>query len=1036
MRVVPSGAPRVASLRKWLIPNLGLGLLLLMASAAPGQQTPPAVPPASAEDIAFFENKIRPILAESCYSCHSGNEPLVGLKLDTAAGIRKGGVKGTVLAPGEPTKSLLLRAVRRTPGVSAMPPSGALPAEKVALLEEWIKRGAPLPADRPSTTPATGGFPLTARRQHWAYQPVKRPTVPVVKNTAWVRNPVDAFVLAKLEAQGLQPAAPADKRTLLRRVTFDLTGLPPTPAETAAFLADSSPTAYEKVVERLLASPRYGERWGRHWLDLVRYGESLGHEYDYTIDNAYQYRDYIIRAFNDDVPYDQLLREHLAGDLLPNPRLNSSDGHNESIQGTGFFWLGEGKHSPVDVRQEQADRIDNQIDVIGKAFFAQTIACARCHDHKFDPIPTTDYYALYGILKSSRYVQTEINAPATLKDPIQKMDAARAAISRETLASTWHASLDKVSDTVLAAAAVKAEVQADSSTGDTIASLGTWKSTGEAFSVPGQRGDLVQTGDIAQPIWRILTRPVAHSALRSRRLEGETRSPSFTLDKDFLHLYAGGQGGRIYLVVENFYLVRNPIYGPLLQTFDDPNMGWRTVDVRMWKGRRAYLEVQDGYPPLLASEVGSGVPRGLKSLAERWIALEDARLSNDEKPPAAQPNSLRGKAPAEIRTALNTTLTRWAGRHEIPADSAALAVLNMLLQDGALDIRPLNGTLQAVAEAEAAFPAITRAPAMCDGSGENETVFVRGSHQTPGILAPRLQLAVCGTEVKAPEATGSGRLELARMVASSSHPLTARVMVNRIWKHHFGVGIVPTTDDFGHMGEIPTHPELLDWLAAEFVRTGWGIKRMHRLLVLSSTYQMSSDSALAAVEARDPKNALLHRMNARRLEAEAVRDSILAVSGRLDTTMYGPSIYPNLPIIDGRGAPPNGPLDGRGRRTLYLAVRRNFMSPFLLAFDFPTPFTTIGRRTVSNVPAQALALMNGPFVRQQAGVWAQRLLQEAPNATPQERLRLLYETAFSRPPTPEEAQISLEYLGNQADLAAYTDLCHALINLKEFVYIR
>ncbi len=1006
--------------------------LLGVAVSAP-LQTPPKV--ATPEDIEFFEKKVRPILSESCVSCHSGPQPSGSLNLEKPSGLfaMQGGK--TLVSPGDPDKSLFIHAIRYTIPALRMPPSGKLPAEQIAVLEDWVKRGAPIPkeAGKAPVAPKVAGFPLAERRKFWSYRPVVRPAVPKVKNAAWVRNPIDAFLLARMEATGLKPAAPADKRTLLRRVTFDLTGLPPTPAEVNAFLADKSPNAYERVVERLLASPAYGERWGRHWLDLVRYGEAMGHEFDFEIPNAYQYRDYVIRAFNADVPYNLFLREQIAGDLMTKPRYNTATGVNESIMGTGFWWLGEGKHSPVDVRQEQADRIDNQIDVFGKAFLGQTIACARCHDHKFDPIPTKDYYALYGILKSSRYQQANVDAPTSLAGPVQRLDTVRASVARPALATAWQKELASVSDDKLNEIAKQSLAPAEQ--GEALSALAKWKPSGEAFSTLGKPGDLLLTNKGDRPVLGILSGISAHSALRSRRLEGALRSPTFTIDKDFLRLRLSGQQGRVHIIVENFQLIRDPIYGPLSFTVDNANPEWRTVDLKLWKGRRAYLELSDS--PLSNLTLGDIAPQDKPF--EGWVRL-DAFLLTDAAKPAASRNPWEGKTAADLRGALSATLERWAQSAVTPRDAASLDLLDRLLRDGILPTPSLSETTRQIAAIEPTIPLSTRAVAMCEGDGENEVVFLRGNHKTPGETAPRLQLAAFFREkTPAPAESGSGRRELAAWITDPKHPLTTRVMVNRLWKHHFGTGIVATPDDLGHMGERPTNPALLDWLSSEFVQRDWSMKSMHRLMVLSSTYRMSSLPANpAAVKSKDPKNTMLSFMPVRRLEAEAIRDSILSASGRLDKTLYGPSVPVYLSeFSEGRGRPRPGPMDGAGRRSIYLSVRRNFPSTWLAAFDFPTPFTTIGRRTVSNVPAQALALMNGPFVKEQAQVWADRLLKETPDATVDARINALYQTAFSRLPTTVELADAREFIGDKTnDKTVWADLCHVLFNVKEFIFVR
>jgi len=377
--------------------------------------------------VEFFEKRIRPLLSENCFGCHSGSSKPIqaGLRLDSRAAMLRGGGRGTALTPGAPETSLLIKALRAS-GAPQMPPKGRMPEESIALLERWVRQGAIWPgsAAAPANPTKKPAFNLKQRAAaHWSWKPVRMPSVPSPRDPKWVRNPIDAFILSKLESRGLRPAPPADKRALIRRVTFDLIGLPPTPAEVEAFLADKSPDAYERVVDRLLASPHYGERWARHWLDLVRYAETYGHEGDYEKPNAYQYRDYVIRALNADVPYNQFVKEHIAGDLIAKPRRDSRLGFNESILGTGFWWLGEGTHSPVDLLQDEADRIDNQIDVFGKAFLGLGLGCARCHDHKFDAISTKDYYALAGFLRSSRYQQTALANPDAMKPAVDALES-------------------------------------------------------------------------------------------------------------------------------------------------------------------------------------------------------------------------------------------------------------------------------------------------------------------------------------------------------------------------------------------------------------------------------------------------------------------------------------------------------------------------------------------------------------------------------------------------------------------------------------
>jgi hypothetical protein len=718
-------------------------------------------------------------------------------------------------------------------------------------------------------------------------------------------------------------------------VYFDLIGLPPTAEEIAQFRKDDSPDAYEKVVDRLLASPHYGERWGRHWLDLVRYAETQGHEFDYEIPDAWRYRDYVVRAFNEDLPFDQFLTEHVAGDLLAKPRRNPADGTNESLVATGFWWLGEAKHSPVDSRAEYADKIDNQIDVFGKAVLGLTVACARCHDHKFDAISTKDYYSLFSVLASSRYNRADIDDPAPTVKLLDELKQIRG---------------ERAKDLPLPKSDWREKATAFELFGDGWRSR--WDACGLALRAEGEPG-------------------FPHSGREVRKLEGSLRSPTFRIEQRYLAIRVAGRETRARLILNGLQLIKEPIYGGLEKSINHgEEFRWLVFDLAMWKGQPAYLELLDDGP-------------GYVAIREAWLA---------DSPP--------------------------------PADAAERVALP-----------------EPVPPVESKIPSPRRAPAMRDGTGIDERIFVRGSHKILGDLAPRGFLEAFGKN--AFSSAGSGRLELAHRLIDPDNPLVARVLVNRLWKHHFGEGIVRSPDDFGLQGQPPTHPELLDWLASEFVKT-WSIKRMHRLMVLSTAYRQASrasseQAALAATA--DPQNKLLHRQNVRRLEAEAIRDAMLAVSGRLDRRLGGPSVLPHLnENQEGRGKPASGPLDGNGRRSIYLAVRRNFLNPMFTAFDYPTPFTTIGRRTVSNVPAQALVMLNNPFVLHQAELWAKRTIAGSPSN--EERVRSMYESAFGRPPTAEELGSALEFVATQAQEygradhpRAWNDLAHVLFNAKGFIFV-
>ncbi len=921
-------------------------------------------------EIEFFEQKIRPLLAANCFECHSTtHKQRGGLLLDSRAGLLKGGDSGAVVVPGKPEESRFIKAVRYTDPDLKMPQRGKLGDQQIAELEAWVKMGTPWPDDKAASSVLSKPFDLKERAKHWSLQPIESPTAPRVINQAWCRSPIDQFILARLEAAGVKPSGAADKRTLIRRLTFDLTGLPPTPRDIDFFLKDEAPDAFARLVDRLLDSPRYGERYGRHWLDLVRYAETLGHEFDFDLPDAFRYRDYVIRAFNADVPFDQFVVEQIAGDLLPRPRRHPTDNFNESICGTGFWFLGEAKQSPVDVRGDQADRIDNQIDVFSKAFLATTVACARCHDHKFDAVRARDYYALAGYMQSGRQQRAFLDDPEPVRQKIAQLTAIQTTIGQ--LLGIDAASVPRSDDTFLAGDhVVFADFRKET--------LKSWFVSGPAFR-DNLSGGLLLQADPKRPVKSIVRPGIIHSGLVSAKLAGVMRSPSFTLDKSKIHYRVLGQKGQINLIIDGLQIIRDPIYGGLTMKVDHEALQWRTMDVAMWKGHRAVIEIVDDGPG--------------------FVGVEQIVFSDRAAPKGTQPVGKQGPA------AQDADVTRVA---ELLKDYEAI---------------------------EAALKPPLRALAMEEGTPIDERIFIRGNHKNLGELVPRRFLEVLESQSQGDE---PARLALAKKLVDRSNPLTARVIVNRLWKHHFGEGLVRTPDDFGVQGQTPSHPELLDWLAVQLVNDGWSLKKMHRRMLLTNTYQMSSRGDPAADQA-DPDNKLVHKMPIRRLEAEAIRDALLAVSGRLDTTMYGPSVPPHLtPFMGGRGRPnASGPLDGNGRRSIYLGVRRNFLTPMLLAFDFPVPFSTMGKRHISNVPAQALAMLNNPFVLDQAALWGKHVSEEK-GLSNADRIGKMFERALGRPPTKDELTDTLAFVqesGNAEDARVWADLGHVLFNVKEFIFV-
>ncbi len=1096
---------------------IGLSILAVVAIRAEGQESRSAPTPAQLE---FFEKKVRPILAENCFKCHGPEMQKGGLRLDSREAILKGGDTGPAIVPKRPDESELIKAVRYEADGFQMPPPGKLPDEQIAALTEWVKIGVPWPeASRQSpNSDSKESFDITGRAKHWSFQPVRATVPPSASQAEWPRTPVDRFLLSKLEAVGLKPALPADRRTLLRRVTFDLIGLPPTPEEIDAFVNDDAPDAYERVVDRLLASPHYGERWGRHWLDLVRFAETSGHEFDYEILHSSPFRDYVIRAFNDDLPYDRFVVEQIAGDLLTSPRRHVVRGENESVIGTGFYWFMQGKHSPVDIRAEECDTVDNQIDVLGKTFLGLTVACARCHDHKFDPISAKDYYALAGYLQSSRRQFAELDDPqptrqvkvelASIKSRIHTErtpveSAVVDAVANATLASLAAndvAAKQANGNPVLRAAAavwsgespeqaarlcneLKQQFEAQAKSAREFAdravlfedfnegSFDRWFVAGEAFGLaPTQTGDWVVGTEPGRAVQQLAAPGVAHSGLLSGRLRGVLRSVTFTIEKPFIHYRAARCGGReqpgliskngqIHLIVDGFQMVRDPLYGGLSRNIPkDQPMQWYRQDVGRFIGSRAYIEIED-------SDDGS--------MAVDKILFSDDATPVDAPGPlalgllqevsAGSSNGLKNRC----RELFTETAWAWANGRlaELTSSAERVEILNAMLGSGSAGTVAASGSsvqttpteateqladlLKHYRQLESRIQPPQLAIAMTDGTPENEHVLIRGNPKKPGDEVPRRFLEVFDAKqasVPTESTRGSGRLELALRIANPENPLTPRVIVNRIWFHHFGRGIVATPDDFGKQGQPPSHPELLDYLTAEFLHGGWSIKSLHRLIVLSNAYRMSSDTNDPQAEQRDPQNVLLHRMPLRRLEGEVIRDAMLALSGRLDRRMEGPSVAPYLTdFMEGRGRPgKSGPLDGDGRRSIYINVRRNFLTPMFLAFDYPTPFTTTGRRSVSNVPAQALSMMNNPFVVQQGELWSRRHGEDSQKDV-NSRIDRLFVEAFGRRPTEKELSAALQFVARDAatgssnpadDQRAWADLCHALFNVKEFVFVK
>jgi hypothetical protein len=982
----------------------------------------------TAAGLEFFEKQVRPLLAEHCYACHSAKSKKLkaGLFVDSRKALLQGGDSGPAIEPNDVDGSLLIEAVRYES--FEMPPKGKLPVEDIETLERWVEMGAPWPEESTvHDNAAVDTFDLKRRRDtHWVWQPIRRPAAPAVADRAWPRQDLDRFILARLDHARLAPSRQADRNALLRRLYFELIGLPPNAEQVQAFLDDESPGATERLVDQLLDSPHFGERWGRHWLDLVRYAESRGHEFDDDSLNAFQYRDYIIRAFNADVPYDQLVREHIAGDLVDPPRLHPTDHFNESVLGTGFWFLGEWVHSPVDIRKDETDRFDNMTDVMSKTFLGVTVACARCHDHKFDAILSADYYALSGFLQSSDYRQVRFESMEhnrRVAGQLAALDAEHRQQIEAAMGQRFSAPEREHED-----AEVDAAVVVDYADVAAVDYLQDGNLFGSGPRLAGQPYLVESDGE---PQLDFIQRSAAVSdsfwdGLRSINAEGSQsrssiskfprsgrtlRTPTFKLTDGNVVCRVRGSG-HVVACVDSHRLIAGPLHGKTVQPIKS-DQRWVRLNLDRYVGHRLHLEfTPDQDVQLEVSVVLQGASEQvIRQFEQREVAGEAA-------------------------------VAKWAeaAAQGLAEESETKACVDELVQSWWEGRRRLQDQIQHTSQL---------AMAMMDGTGEDDHILIRGSSSNPGNVVPRRFLAAVSGETGMSIPQGSGRLQLAEKINDPANPLASRVIVNRIWHHLMGRGIVPTTDDFGLLGLPPTHPDLLDHLASRFLAEGRSIKRMIRYIVLSRTYQMSAELDPQAAMA-DPKNRLWHYRPPRRLQGEAIRDSLLSISGRLDETMFGPSVPIHLTdFMEGRGRPnQSGPLDGAGRRSIYVAVRRNFLSPFMLTFDSPVPFSTMGRRNVSNVPAQALILMNDPFVAEQTKLWARRAEKTIPaiadSSAIAARIDWMYIVALARHPSDKELRVALEFLADQADdrgvdvshSSLWDDLAHALVNTKEFIFLR
>lgn len=1061
------------------------------------------LPTAWAEDDAsleFFEREIRPILVNHCYECHDAESgaDAANLRLDYRGGWQTGGDSGPAIDANNPDSSLLLRAVSYDNPDLQMPPRSKLPAKEIELLKQWVAAGAVAPDESPEESALDDTFDIDSRRAaHWAWQPVARPALPEIKQTAWPSDDIDHFILARLEQVGLAPADETEKTTWLRRVTFDLTGLPPTAEEVRDFLNDGTADAHAKVVDRLLGSTAFAECWAQHWLDLMRYAESKGHEQDFVITQAWKYRDYVIRAFESNVPYNQFVVEHIAGDLLPTPRVDPTTRTNQSIQATGWWHLGEATHSPVDIRGDEADRIDNQIDVFGKAFLGMTIACARCHDHKFDAISTDDYYALCGFVQSSSYQLANVADPelqSRLADELATLNQANGPKLIEQYAQQAKPRLERAlaqlakgevtdSQRDLWTEAIKATshplhllavaIEASHNGGDMTAAIeaklakstqspathfglsivdfaamsespryNDWLTSGVAFGPgPIRAGSVLTTGG-ENPSWRLAERAAATNLHSSSKLSGLYRTRTFQVKAGNIWYHYRGKA-KVFLAVDSHRTVSGPLHAVCKQQIDSGG-GWQWFahPAADYQGHRVHVDfVPDGEFELAEVLQSDTSPKQQPSLHSTVVEQLQSRgglgLSEVAAATGAAFSQALGAAAQGDADTRDSQLVNWllSNDHFLPViDSQASTTYSAAVQQ----------LLNERSSLEQQIPKPQHAMALMDGAVENEFVHLRGSHKRlADSPTPRRFLTALGGEL--PIQQGSGRLELAQRLASGDNPLFARTWVNRVWAHLMGGGIVESVDNLGVLGQPPTHPELLDYLASEFTDSGWDTKLLIRRLVLSSTYHQASRPApsvtAAMIDQADPANQLLHATRVRRLPAEAIRDSLLAIAGQLDATPYGPSVPIHITnfMRHNRSPDHSGPMDGDRRRSIYLQVRRNAFNHFLAAFDKPVPSTTVGYRHQSNSASQPLMLLNDPLVHHLVDKWAHNLTTEFSDN--ERAIQHAYLSAFARQPTKAEQDRLARFINQQiksgsSRTAAWQDACLALANSKEFIFLR
>ena len=979
-----------------------------------------------------FESRIRPLLAERCLSCHSADKGKTrgGLALDTKSGWEKGGESGPAIVPGDADRSLLIQAIRYEDDGPQMPPAdagGKLTDAEIVLLTRWVQQGA---YDPRTGTAKRGGMTAEQLRSWWSFQPLKSGPVPVMNGSVG-QNEIDRFIMARLQSKGLAPAPEADRRTLIRRLTYDLTGLPPTADAVDAFLADQSATAYEALVERLLQSPRYGERWGRHWLDVVRYADTAGENTDHPIPDAWRYRNWVIDAFNRDLPYDQFVREQIAGDLIH--ANDTADAYAAGIVSTGFLAIA--RRFDHDSDKHMHLTFEDAIDTMGQAFLGLTVACARCHDHKFDPISARDYYAIYGILNSTRFAFPGCEAKQQPRDLIPLLPPGEWAKTVEP----YDRQLAAIDAELKALQAVQMahseEFRRMATTSLLTIAQGVVADGGTVQLSDGVSGQLSSVGVKVGQMLQLTIDPAENYGADTTGLEWEIseiggQQRTWNLTEDVIADFLSGNPHSDRAGHAATWLFLDARGGPsLLSEAVRDSSG--TAGLNVWRtGDNPAVFVNSTEQPL---KVWTTLPaRSLfvhpaqdGPVALAWVSPLEGEVRVSGRITDAHPGGPNGVG--------------WRMDHYVTEVSSGIQQLAKVSEQRTQLLAQRTALM-------AQTPVRDMAYGVTEGTAANVRLHLRGDPEKPGEEVPRGWLEILGGQL-VPADGGSGRLQLAQWLTDPANPLVARVMVNRLWQQHFGRGLVQTPNDFGTRGQVPTHPELLDWLAVRFMESGWSVKSMHRLILLSATYRQATETGELSARTRgmeiDPNNHLYWRFERQRLSAEELRDSLLMASQELDLRPGGPHPIPPASTWSYSQHVPFAGVAETNQRSIYLMTLRNRRNPFLGLFDGADPNATTPQRQVTTVPTQSLYFMNDEFFHRRAEAVAVHVLRQSDDST---RLQELFRVVLQRTPTSGERESTFRFLRDyqsvmtdlpEADqpVAVWSAISRLLLASNEFLYL-